>query len=105
MPMSHQDSLDNIKLFDKVFDVEFLSNSRFPKRHKNADGLCYFPRSSTGKGKIKIRKKLKPKDMLRVELHECLHGAFWFFDEATVDMFSTHLANYLWKRGYRLKED
>jgi len=77
---------------------------RFPSlgRRRSKDGECDAPDSPNKK--IRIGKHLhnRPRRLLEVIIHECLHAADWHKDDAWVETVSEDVAKILWAQGFRL---
>jgi len=66
----------------------------------NANGDCDNP-SVSGK-KIRLRRSAAEKDFLQAAIDEGIHACNWDIDNEMVDEWSTCIASYLWKLGFRL---
>ena len=75
--------------------------------------ICYSPYEKYGecespceKNKlITLRDDLAGKDKLDTIIHEALHACLWDLDEEAVHGTAKGIATFLWRMGYRTKED
>lgn len=66
-------------------------------------GLCNSPNKK--KKAIKIDKTLYGKEQLEVYIHEAIHASDFELSEKLVRKMGRDIASFLWRLGYRLKED
>ena len=66
------------------------------------DGLC-----STYKNEreLIIMASLQKRGGIITAIHEALHAENWKADEEIVDRISTEIGSFLWRLGYRIKDD
>ena len=87
----------------KRYKIEMVPPSKLAYKEKGKKmqclGLCQPPKKKSKS--LKFDKTLKGKEELEVYIHESDHASHWYFDENTVETFSSDLADFLWRLGYR----
>ena len=84
----------------------FGKNWRIVRDNKLAKGTYGYCEPPDHKGKrIKLPINLEERELLTYAIHEALHACCWWMSEEWVHPAATDIARFLWRLGFRLKDD
>lgn len=96
-----------VRILNKIWNLLFVPPGSLKER-KRANGIstteenlgdCDDPNSKNKT--IRVANNLLPRQELEIVIHEALHAADWFKDEAWIDPVAEDIARLLWKLGWR----